>query len=419
MFKSKTKKNEKGITRRNFIKGTMVIGSTATLGSLVFPNILRGAAPPEVLIGHIHPLSGFLAMPANEIKTGLLMAVSEINDSGGIKSLGGAKLKLVDADSEGKPDRAISEVERLYRAGVSAITGSLQSGVTLVATQVAEKFRVPFVISLSVDDKITSRGFKYTFRHMPNAEQMGSQTVKYISEISKTAGVTVKTIAHLYDNTAFGTSLADHVSKYAPQYGIEVILGVPYSPSAADLSTEVGKIKLAGADVVVSTGYFDDGIRILRAYKNLRVKSKGFIGCGSSAYSHPKLVDELGPLAEYVMDCNFHDNPRSPMTQKAFAHYREIYGTDMAHHTVQAYQAIYVIADAIERAKSTDREAVREALTKTHIVNHTQPYGPIIFGPDGQNKNAAAALMQVLEGKIRVVWPEQYSQAKPVFPHPA
>jgi branched-chain amino acid transport system substrate-binding protein len=413
------KRDKKGLTRREFMKSTAVAGVGAAVGTIGFPNVLRGAGPKEILIGHIHPLSGALGFDGQELKKGLMLAVKEINDAGGIKSMGGAKLKLLDADSEGKPELAVSAVERFSREGVVAVMGAYQSAVTLVATQQAEKLQVPFVVTVAVADEVTARGFKYTFRVQPSAEQMASQTVKYISQIAKATGQSVKTIAYLHDDTAFGASLSGHVKKYAPNYGMEVIADVPYSPRAADVSTEVGKIKAAGADVVMDTGYFGDGVRVLKTMRDVKLQSKGIIGCGNGAFSHPKFVVELGALTENVMDGNYCANPRSPITKKAFAHYQAEYGTPMGPSTVFAYQPVYVLADALERAKSTKPEAVREALSKTNMSNHILPQGPIVFGPDGQNKNAQAAMMQILGGKIMTVWPEAYAEAKYVFPQPA
>jgi branched-chain amino acid transport system substrate-binding protein len=413
------KREKKGMTRREFMKSTAVAGVAATVGTIGFPKVLRGADPKEILIGHIHPLSGALGFDGQELKKGMMLAVKEINDAGGIKSLDGAKLKLLDADSEGKPELAVSAVERFSREGVVAVMGAYQSAVTLVATQQAEKLQVPFVVTVAVADEVTARGFKYTFRVQPSAEQMASQTVKYVSEIAKATGQTVKTIAYLHDDTAFGSSLAGHVKKYAANYGMEVIIDVPYSPRAADVSTEVGKIKAAGADVVMDTGYFGDGVRVLKTMRDVKLKSKGIIGCGNGAFSHPKFVEELGNLTENVMDGNYCANPRSPLTKKAFANYKAAYGTDMGPSTVFSYQPVYVLADALERAKSTNREAVREALSKTDLKDHILPQGPIVFGPDGQNKNAQAAMMQILGGKIVTVWPEQYAEGKYIFPQPA
>ncbi len=408
---------KRGLSRREFIKAGAVAGGAAMAGALGFPAILR-AAPKEVLIGHIHPLSGFLAFDGKELENGIKLAVKEINAAGGIKSLGGAKLKIIAADSGGKPDVAIREVERLYKAGAVAITGCYQSSVTLVATQIAEKFKIPFVVSVAVADKITARGFKYTFRIQPNAEQMASQAVKHLSEIIKATGSSARTIAYLHDNTAFGKPLSAHVAAYAPKYGLEVIEDVSYSPRAADVSTEVGKIKAAGADVVFDTGYFGDGVRVYKTMKDLRLKAQAIMGCANGAFSHPKFIKELGAITENVMDGNYRANPLSPLTKRAFADYKATYGNEMGSSTVFSYQATYVIADAIERAGSTDRTAIRDALAKTHLTEHILPQGPIIFGKDGQNINAQAVVTQIQGGEVKVVWPRKYAQAEPVFPVP-
>jgi branched-chain amino acid transport system substrate-binding protein len=169
----------------------------------------------------------------------------------------------------------------------------------------------------------------------------------------------------------------------------------------------------------MSTGYFADQVRVFRTMKGMRVQPKAFLGCGNGAFSDQNFVKELGDLTAYVMDGNYQANPTSPLAQKMFDHYQSLHDTKMAPSAIFAYEAIYVIADAIERAKSTDREAVREALSNTDIKDHVLPQGPIVFGPDGQNQNAQAAVTQILDGKIKVVWPSQYAEADVVFPVPA
>ncbi|MFP4036705.1 MAG: ABC transporter substrate-binding protein, partial [Desulfobacteraceae bacterium] len=255
-----------GQTRRDFLKTVAVAGGAAAVGGLGFPAVLR-ATPKEIPIGQIHPLSGFLAFDGQELSNGFKLAVDEINAAGGIKSMGGAKLKVLTRDSEGKPQVAIQEVERLYNAGAVAVVGCYQSAVTLVATQIAEKLKVPFVVSVAVADNVTERGFKYTFRVQPNARQMARDTMQYLSEIIKAKNSGAETIAYLHDDTDFGTSLSKHVAEFAPEFGLKVIEDVPYSPRAADVTTEVGKIKAAGADIVMDTGYFGDGVRV---YKTMR-----------------------------------------------------------------------------------------------------------------------------------------------------
>ncbi len=406
-----------GQTRREFLKTMAVAGGVAATGGLGFPAVLR-AQPKEIAIGQIHPLSGFLAFDGQELSNGFKLAVDEINAGGGIKSMGGAKLKVLTGDSEGKPQVAIQEVERLHKAGAVALVGCYQSSVTLVATQIAEKFKVPFVVSVAVDDQVTERGFKYTFRVQPNARQMSRDTVRYLSEIIKASNSNAKTIAYLHDDTAFGASLSGHVIAFAPEFGLKVIQDVPYSPKAADVTTEVGKIKAAGADIVMDTGYFGDGVRVFKTMCDVRLNPQAIVGCGNGAFSHPKFIEELGGITENVLDGNYRANPLSPMTQQALKHYKEVYGGEMGSSTVFAYVAPYVIADALERAGTTDPEALREALSKTQITDHILPQGPIVFDENGQNKNAAAAMMQIRQGKIQVVWPKDYAQLTPIFPVP-
>lgn len=406
-----------GQTRRDFLKTVAIAGGAAAVGGLGFPSVLR-AKPKEILIGQIHPLSGFLAFDGQELSNGFNLAVDEINAAGGIKSLDGAKLKVLTGDSEGKPQVAIREVERLYNAGAVAVVGCYQSAVTLVATQIAEKLKVPFVVSVAVADNVTDRGFKYTFRVQPNARQMSRDTVQYLSEIIKANKSEAETIAYLHDDTDFGSSLSGHVAEFAPEYGLKLIEKVPYSPRSADMTTEVGKIKAAGADIVMATGYFGDGVRVYKTMRDVRLKAQAIVGCGNGAYSHPKFMEELGGITENVLDGNYRANPLSDLTKNALGHYKEVYDREMGASTVFAYVAPYVIADALERAGSTDRAALRDALAETNITEHILPQGPIIFDENGQNKNASAAMMQIQGGEIKVVWPEKYAQADPVFPVP-
>jgi len=412
------KKGERGITRRDFLKTTGLAGAAAAASSIGFPNVLRGAAPPEVAIGHLHPLSGFLAFDGQEMKKAVMFGVKQINDAGGIKSLGGAKLKLLDGDSEGKPEKAISEVERLQRGGAVAMTGCYQSAVVIVATQTAEKLKVPFVVGVGSAEDITKRGFKYTFRVQPPSSTFVDQGLKYITEIAAAAREKVKTIAFLHENTQFGTSLADIAVELAPKHGLEVSTRVPYSTKAADFSTEVGKIKAANADLIFDTGYFGDGVRVLRTMRSMRLKAKAIVGIANGAFSHPKFIEELGELAEYVMDSNYQVNPVSSYAKETLAAFKAAFNSDMSPSMVYAYQPVPVIADAIERAKSTDPDAIRDALAQTNFTRHILPQGPIVFGPDGQNKNASTLLMQILNKKIEEVWPKEYATAKVVFPHP-
>ena len=410
-----TPKSNCRVSRREFIKTTALAGAALATSTIGFPAVLRGAAP-EIAIGHIHPLSGFLAFDGKQLQDGIMLAVKEINAAGGIKALDGAQLKVLTQDSEGKPDMAIRAVERLKKEGAVGILGCYQSSVTLVATQIAEKERIPFVVSVAVADEITGRGFKYTFRAQPNSFQMADNTLRHLREIVDSKGAQAKTLAHIHDNTAFGNPISAHVEKLAPNYGFELISKVPYSPKSPDVSTEVGKIKAAGADIILDTGYFGDSVRVYKTMRALKVKAQAVVGCANGGFSHPKFIQELGDITENVMDGNYRANPNSPMTQKTFAHYRDSYDTEMASHAVMAYQGVYILADALKRAGSTEGGAIRDALSQTNLTDHILPQEAIKFGPDGQNIDATAPMMQIQGGEVKVVWPAKYAQGQPVYP---
>ena len=109
----------------------------------------------SVKIGIIEPLSGSLALIGDKNLKGYQLAIKRINDGGGIKSLGGAKLIPLIGDSEGKPEVAMTQSERLIDQGAVLLVGAYQSAAVFSATQVAEKFKTPFVVSLGVADPIT------------------------------------------------------------------------------------------------------------------------------------------------------------------------------------------------------------------------------------------------------------------------
>ena len=153
----------------------------------------------EVRIGTLIPLTGPLGALGINAKYGSDLAAAEINDAGGIKSMGGAKIKLVHGDSEGKADTGISVAERLVKQQkVSACMSGPQSGVTFATTQVTEKYQIPHMVTGSVADEITGRGFKYVFRIEPTATSWSVGQLDLINAMRK-KGANIKSIGLFYE----------------------------------------------------------------------------------------------------------------------------------------------------------------------------------------------------------------------------
>jgi branched-chain amino acid transport system substrate-binding protein len=295
------------VSRRTFLKVAGLTGlATSTIG---FPAVLRGAEPKEILIGSIHPITGPNALEGTVLAQGVQLAADQKNDAGGIKSMGGAKLRVLLMDSESKPKVGEAAAEKLIRDGCVCLLGCYNSPVAMVTTQVAERQGIPHIITVAVADEILERGFKYTFRLQPDSTNVAENTCKYIRQLSEKFKVDLKTIAQLHIS-GYGTSIANKVAKFAPQYGFETIGDVSNGFGVSDVTTEISKVKGMNADVIVDCGYLADGILKIRTYNDFKVEPKGgIIGCASGAFSNPSMVKELGRLGEFLTDGNYWHNP--------------------------------------------------------------------------------------------------------------
>jgi branched-chain amino acid transport system substrate-binding protein len=384
--------------------------TTATTGS-------TAAAGATIKIGALYPTTGDLAKLGEECVNGLQLAVDEINAAGGIKAMNGAKLELVKADSQGKPDVGISEVQRLAtKENVAAIVGTYQSKVAIPATQEAEKQQVPIVISMAVADAITEKGQKYTFRICPKADWYAKDQVTFLKDLKTLIGLDVKKVALLHEDTDFGTSTATGQKKYLKEAGMEVTVEVPYPASSADLTTQVAKVKASNPDVVLTVTYLNDSILIVQAREKLGMKQLFFDAAGGTV--DPEFVKRLAATAEGVLtEVEYTKYAKGAETLNNT--FKAKYGNDITGNGAYSYQAGYLLADALERSATADRAKLRDALAATNM-----PAGPTMilptaqlqFGPDGQNLSAPLFVVQIQSGNLIPVWPADYAAAKVTLP---
>lgn len=374
-----------------------------------------GQPVKEIKIGQIHPLSGAMAVEGQQMRDAVQLAVDEVNEKGGIKSLGGAKVTLIDGDHEGKPEKGVSEVQRLIREGAVGILGTYTSGVTLSATQEAERQKTPFVVTIAAVDDVTERGFKYTFRIQPPASMMAQNFLDLFKSLNEKTGAGYQTAAIAHEDSVFGSSIADYINKNARQAGLQILANIPYSAKAADLTAEVNKIKSVNPDVVIPITYLNDGRLLFQAMKDANFKPKATIGVANGAISNAKFIAEDTALNQYMLDVNYTINPNSEKAKQVKEAYKAKFGSELGPNAAYSYEATKVLLDAIERAGSTDKAKIRDALTQTNYTDHILPQDAIIFDEKGQNKNAQAVMNQIVDGKSEVVFPEKYKQAEPVL----
>lgn len=376
-----------------------------------------GGSAETIKIASLHPLSGAAAADGQQMDNGAKLAAEAINAAGGIKSLGGAKIEIVSADSQGKPEVGQSEAQRVIQDGAVGIVGAYQSAVSANIATVAERNKVPFVIDVSSADSILSQGYKYTFRVQPSASVIGQQGAQYLFDMSKAAGKPVKKVAFLHEQGPFGTGVRDAFTKKATELGFEVGPAISYdAASVADLTTQVTQVKASGADVLAVAGYYRDGVLVAKAVNSVKPPVNAVYGVANGAFDLPQFPKDAGAAGEGYFDANYHADYTKQTTKDLAALYKSKYNDDIRTGAVLSYDAVRVLADAMERAKSSEPAKIREAITQTNLESLMAQSGPIAFDERGENKGAIPILMQVQKGVINQVWPADLAQAEPAYP---
>jgi branched-chain amino acid transport system substrate-binding protein len=376
-----------------------------------------GGSGDTITIGSLHPLSGSSAADGQQMDNGAKLAVDAINEAGGIKSLDGAKLELASADTKGAPETGQSEAQRLIEEGAVALLGTYQSAVSQNVAAVAERNQVPFVIDVSSADAILQQGYKYTFRLQPSAKVLAERGAEYLSDVSKAAGSPAKKVAILHEQGPFGTAIKDTFTAKAQSLGMEVGPVISYDPvSVSDFTTQITSVREAGADVLMVAGYYRDGVLVANAVNTVKPGLDAVWGVANGAFDTPQFPGEAGAAGEGFFDANYRLDITNPDTKKLVDEYKKAYDDDIRTAAVLSYDAVRVIAAALEKAGDATPTKVRDAIAETELDSLIAQDGPITFSDTGENENAAPILMQVQSGTVKQVFPEKYAEADPVYP---
>lgn len=370
-----------------------------------------------IIIGGIHPLTGGLAADGIQMDNAIQMAINELNDAGGV--LGGVEFSYLGADSTGAAEVGQTEAERLIQEGAVALICCFQSSVTSNVAAIAERDGVPLVIDVAVADAILDQGYSYTFRLQPNATSMGVNGARFLRDLAEASGEEIQTVVYLFEGTTgFGDSVRAAFVEEAANLGIEVLDEIGYAPfEVTDLTTEMTRINSLEPDALVVTGYYNDGLLAARNAEEVGLNVKVVYGIAQGTYDQPQFVADAGDLAQCFYDSNYHWDASDPAAQQVRDKFLAEYGEEMRTSAILAYQAMYIIADAIERAGSADPAAIRDALAETNYADHILPYlGAISFDDTGETTNASPVVMQVQDGAVVQVWPPDLAESEPLFP---
>jgi branched-chain amino acid transport system substrate-binding protein len=399
-------------SRRRFLQ-TTALGAAGLLSA---PAVLR-AQGTAVKVGVLHPVSGALSYSGTQGRLGATLAIDDINAAGGIKALGGAKIDPMLGDAQSTPDGGNAEVEKMNEAGVCAVVGGYASAICLAASQTAARYDLPYVVDVGVTDSIVTRGLKNTFRLGPGFGVIAKTAIESLATINDQAGKPAKTVVIVNEDSAFGAGLAKLLNAQLPDKGFQVLDTIAHPTPTREFDSIVLKIKAANPDLVIPANYYNEYVLLARTMQQQHVRPKGIYSVLGGAASSYKFVKEFPEAAQYIMDTNHWFDPKNP---KALALKKRVEdkGQFYTYEVYMNYSVMLLLADALERAASTDRAKVTDALASSIFSGHVMPYGPTKF-VNGQNQGAAPVNTQVQGNDIQVILPAQFASAKPVFPMPA
>ena len=411
------------ITRRNVLLGATAVAALAPIAAR--------AETSEVAIGIIYPFSGASAQIGVDAQKAFETAADIINNNydfdlplakgEGLPGLGGAKIKLVFADHQADPQKGRAEAERLItQEKVCAIIGTFQSAVAVTVSQICERYQIPFISADNSSPSLHRRGLKFYFRAAPHDEMFSAAMFDFFDAMKK-KGTKIETLSLFHEDTIFGTDSSNAQLKLAGERSYKVLADIKYRANSPSLSAEVQQLKAANADVLMPSSYTTDGILLIKTMGELGYKANAIVA-QDAGFSEKALYDAVGDKIPGVISRGSFSldlAAKRPMVGKINALFKAKSGKDLNDNTSREFMARIVMADAINRAKSTDGEKIRDALVATDIPGEQtiMPWKRVKFDEMGQNNDADPVLLQYVGGnKFVTVSPPQAAVAEATWP---
>jgi branched-chain amino acid transport system substrate-binding protein len=410
------------IDRRN-----VLLGGAASVALL--PLSAR-AQTSEVVIGVIYPLSGASAQIGVDAQKAFETAAELINSNNdydlplargvGLPGLGGAKVRLVFADHQADPQKGRAEAERLItQEKVCAIVGTYQSSVAVTVSQICERYQIPFLSADNSSPSLHRRGLKFYFRAAPHDEMFSTAMFDFF-DAQKKKGQKIETLALFHEDTIFGTDSSNAQLKLANERGYKVVADIKYRANSPSLTAEVQQLKAADADVLMPSSYTTDGILLIKTMGELGYKAKNIVA-QDAGFSEKALYDAVGDKIPGVISRGSFSldlAAKRPMVGKINDLYKAKSGKDFNDYSSRQFMGLIVMAEAINRAKSTDGDKIREALVATDLPGDQtiMPWKRVKFDETGQNNDADPVLLQYNGGKFVTIAPPQAAVAEAVWP---
>lgn len=344
-----------------------------------------------VTLGVVGPLTGNAAASGQVQANAVEMAVEEINAAGGVD--GKYMIKLVKEDDEGVPAKSVTVTQKLVNQdNIDVLIGALNSSCTLADMEITAANKIPQITPCSSAQSIVEQGNEFIFRTTATDTTHIKTLLQYFRDKIKGQKVAV-----LYESSDFGTGAFSKIQELASEYGAEVAASEMYNSGEKDFSVHLTKIKQANPDAIIIWGYYTEAALISKQVKQNGIEVP-LIGTG---YNSPKLVELGGDAVNgLIFTTAFTEANPDEKVQAFDKKYKEIYKQSYDQNAPQAYDSVYLWADAVKRAGTVDGQAVRDALLATKDFEGVA--GIYNFSPNGEMVKTLM-VVQIQDGKHTII----------------
>jgi branched-chain amino acid transport system substrate-binding protein len=351
--------------------------------------------PPTVVrLGALFPLTGEFAPTGQRLVAASQMAVREANDAGGVL---GHRVELVTGDDGCDPVAAVVKANELVGQDITVSVGGVCSQATVPILKVFRKAGIPMIIPAANSTDLLAPQYDSVFLLAGTTKIEGQRAVSVMAKLG------ARRAAVIDDGTSFPQTLATATVAGIRQPGSAITLAtqLKLSQGAFSYTRIVEAVQRARADMVFFTGYYAEAAKLIRDLRAAGYTGKIML---SDASTYPALLAMLDPAqAEGVYGLTVPVAQFEPRAKAWAARYTAAYGEEPGPFTIQAYDAVRLALDAIKRAGSLDRAAVRKAIAGTAPGDVELLSGPSEFRPDGTQVNPTFILLQIRGGSFTFV----------------
>jgi branched-chain amino acid transport system substrate-binding protein len=367
-----------GCTKKN-TSGTEGAQSAAS-------NTTAQSSGDVIKIGDVGSMTGEEASFGISTHQGVELALKQINAAGGVK---GKQLQEVLVDDQGRPDEAATAVTKLItQNGVSAIIGEVASSRSLAMAPIAQRYKIPMITPTSTNPDVTKKG-DYIFRACFIDSFQSKVMARFALDNLK-----LKKFAILRDvKNDYSVGLSNLFTQYVKEGGGTITIDQSYSAGDKDFKGQLTAIRATNPDAIYVPGYYGDVVLIGRQARELGIKAPMM---GGDGWDSPKLKEIGGEaLNGYYISNHYSTGDKNPKTQDFVAKYKSTYGNLPDSMAALAYDATFMLADAMNRAKSLSPSDVRDALAATKDFDGIT--GKISMGAD-RNPVKSAVILKLVNG---------------------